>query len=224
MTATNTPPDSPLLPLDGVELPASPDFRLEGAYWQAGYKHVAGVDEAGRGPLAGPVVAAAVILNPDAVPRGLNDSKKLTARVRERLHGEILEAALAVSVASLCAVSIDESNILRASLTAMRRAVEGLALTPASALFDGRDVPPGLAFAVAPRAVIKGDSRSLSIAAASVIAKVTRDRMMMRIGPTHPQYGLERHMGYGSKVHREAIMAHGGVARLHRFTFSPLKP
>lgn len=223
MTATNASPDS-LLPLDGIDDPVVPDFRFETAYWKEGFSHVAGVDEAGRGPLAGPVVAAAVILAPGEAPDGLNDSKKLTALKRERLYADIMNTALAVSVTSLCAESIDAGNILKASLEAMRQAVTGLSVAADSALIDGRDVPPGLtALRAAPRAVIRGDSRSLSIAAASVIAKVTRDRMMARLGPHHPQYGLEKHMGYGSKVHREAIGGHGGVRRVHRFTFAPLK-
>ncbi|QKV18933.1 ribonuclease HII [Oricola thermophila] len=222
MTATNASPDS-LLPLDGIDEPGFPDFRFEEHYWKQGLRHVAGVDEAGRGPLAGPVVAAAVILSPDRVPSGLNDSKKLTARKRERLHGEIMDAALAVSVASLSAESIDAGNILRASLEAMRRAIAALAIRAECALVDGRDVPPGLTLAAPPRAIIRGDGRSLSIAAASVVAKVTRDRMMAGLGPHHPQYGLERHMGYGSKAHREAIGIHGGIRRVHRFTFAPLK-
>jgi len=225
MPATNkTPSDSLLLPFDGLDMPAVPDFRLERLYWQNGHRLIAGVDEAGRGPLAGPVVAAAVILDPERVPDGLNDSKKLTAKVRDRLYDEVMANALAVSVTGLCAESIDASDILRASLTAMRLAVTGLAAAPDSALFDGRDVPAGLTFPEPPKAVIKGDGRSLSIAAASVIAKVTRDRMMQRLGICHPQYGIERHMGYGSKAHRDAIGLHGGVRRVHRFSFSPLKP
>lgn len=224
MPATNkTPSDSLLLPFEGLDMPVRPDFRLERLYWQDGHRHIAGVDEAGRGPLAGPVVAAAVILDPDHVPDGLNDSKKLTAKVRERLHDEVMASALAVSVTGLCSETIDASDILRASLTAMRLAVTGLAVAADSALFDGRDVPPGVVFAVAPKAVIKGDGRSLSIAAASVVAKVTRDRMMTRLGACHAQYGMERHMGYGSQVHRDAIGRHGGVLRVHRFSFSPLK-
>jgi len=225
MPATNkTPSDSLLLPLDGLDMPVRPDFRLERLYWRDGHRHIAGVDEAGRGPLAGPVVAAAVILDPDNVPVGLNDSKKLTAKARDRLYDEVMASALAVGVTGLCSESIDASDILRASLTAMRLAVTGLAVSADSALFDGRDVPSGLAFPVPPKAVIKGDGRSLSIAAASVIAKVTRDRMMTRLGACHPHYGMERHMGYGSQVHRDAILAHGGARRVHRFSFSPLKP
>lgn len=224
MPATNkTPSDSLLLPFDGLDMPVRPDFRLERLYWEDGHRHIAGVDEAGRGPLAGPVVAAAVILDPDHVPDGLNDSKKLTAKVRERLHDEVMASALAVSVTGLCSETIDASDILRTSLTAMRLAVTGLAVAADSALFDGRDVPAGLLLPVSPKAVIKGDGRSLSIAAASVVAKVTRDRMMVRLGSCHPHYGMERHMGYGSKAHRDAIQAYGGVRRLHRLSFSPLK-
>lgn len=223
MTATKSPPDS-LLPFPGLNAKAGPDFSFEAVLWNGGHVHVAGVDEAGRGPLAGPVVAAAVILPHNCAPDGLDDSKKLTARRRERLHDEIMDLALAVSVASLSAESIDASNILRASLEAMRLAVAALPVAADSALIDGRDVPPGLLLAHPARAVIGGDGLSLSIAAASVIAKVTRDRMMARLGPHHPSYGLERHMGYGSKAHREAIGADGGVKRVHRFTFSPLKP
>lgn len=223
MSATNTPPDSPLLPLDGIEIAETPDFRLEDALWRRGHALVAGSDEAGRGPLAGPVVAAAVILDPERTPRGLNDSKKLSARRREDLCSEILDMAVSVCVVSLSATAIDQTNILRASLTAMRRAIEGLSVTPAAALFDGRDVPPGLTLSGPAQAAIKGDARSLSVAAASIVAKVTRDRMMGQAAQQYPQYGLERHMGYGSKAHRDAIMQHGGVPRLHRFTFSPLK-
>jgi ribonuclease HII len=223
MTATNTPPDSLMLPLDGLDVPVVPDFRFERAYWRDGHRHVAGVDEAGRGPLAGPVVAAAVILDSRSVPDGVNDSKKLTALARERLYGEVMETALAVSVVGLCPESIDASDILRASLKAMRLAVDGLAVVADSALFDGRDVPPGVTFRAPPKAIIRGDGRSLSIAAASVIAKVTRDRMMARLGSCHPHYGMERHMGYASQVHRDAIRLHGGVRRVHRFSFSPLK-
>ena len=223
MTAMKAFPDS-LLPLDGIDDPVVPDFRFETGYWNRGFRHVAGVDEAGRGPLAGPVVAAAVILSPDCVFDGLNDSKKLTAPKREALYAAIMGSALAVSVTSLSAESIDGGNILKASLEAMRQAVTGLSLAADSALVDGRDLPPRLTLRAAPRAVIRGDSLSLSIAAASIIAKVTRDRMMARLGPHHPPYGLEKHMGYGCKTHRDAIGSHGGVRRVHRFTFSPLKP
>ena len=222
MTATRTPPDS-LFAFGELEEPACPDFRFEEYYWNAGHRLVAGVDEAGRGPLAGPVVAAAVILGPDFAGQGLNDSKKLTAAARDALYSAILASARAVSVASICAQSIDRSDIRKASLAAMRHAVYGLCIGADTALFDGRDIPSGLRFRVPPRAIVKGDGRSLSIAAASVVAKVTRDRMMKRLGSRHDGYGLEQHMGYGSSRHREAIRAEGGIARVHRFTFSPLK-
>lgn len=222
MTATLATSGSLLL-CSELEQPLWPDFRIEQAYWQAGVEHVAGVDEAGRGPLAGPVVAAAVILDPSAAIDGLNDSKKLTARAREAMFDTIVRTARAVSVASVCARAIDACDIRKASLRAMTDALAGLAFAPDTALFDGRDIPDGIHLPVAPKAVIKGDGRSLSIAAASVVAKVTRDRMMMCLGRQHSAYGLEKHMGYGSQTHREAIAMEGGVARVHRFTFSPLK-
>ncbi len=187
-----------------------------------GLAPVAGLDEAGRGPLAGPVVAAAVILDRDRIPEGLDDSKRLSAEEREALAGQIFDAALAVSVASLCAGSIDGSNILKASLEAMRRALDGLCLRPAYALADGRDIPPGLPCPC--RAVIKGDQRSQSIAAASIVAKVVRDRMMVRTGTLMPHYGFDSHVGYATERHRSAILAHGPVVRLHRMSFSPFKP
>lgn len=180
---------------------------------------VAGTDEAGRGPLAGPVVAAAVILDEGNIPTGLNDSKKLTAAHRERLFDEILAAA-SVSIASSCPRHIDARDIRKASLDAMRRAVAGLALPPLHVLTDGRDVPDGLI--CSGRAVIKGDSRSLSIAAASIIAKVTRDRMMTRAALTFPAYGFESHAGYGTDRHRTAI-AISGPCILHRMSFRPLR-
>src|SRR5690606_17321578 len=175
--------DSPTL----FALPVRPDFALETRARKAGQWPVAGLDEAGRGPLAGPVVAAAVILDPDCIPDGLDDSKRLSAEARERLFLQISDCALAISVASLSATAIDRVNILRASLEAMRRALAGLSLAPALALADGRDVPPGLPCPA--RAVVKGDRISQSIAAASIVAKVTRDRMMTRTCSFHPAYG-----------------------------------
>jgi ribonuclease HII len=223
MTGMKKPPDSLLL-FDEISTALAPDFQIETGYWERGYHHIAGVDESGRGPLAGPVVAAAVILDPATDLNGLNDSKKMTARARDLLYDKIMSSARAVSVSSICANTIDATNILRASLYAMREAIDGLALGAHSALFDGRDIPPGVTFRAPPKAVIKGDCRSLSIAAASVVAKVTRDRMLIRLGAQHPEYGLEGHKGYGSQAHRDAIAERGGVVRLHRFTFSPLKP
>ncbi len=188
---------------------------------RSGVQHVVGIDEAGRGPLAGPVVAAAVILNPKKIPDGLDDSKRLTAQRREELFELITGSALACAVASISAPAIDASDILRAALEAMRRAVCGLAIVPGHALIDGRDVAPGLPCEAT--ALIKGDQRSVSIAAASILAKVTRDRMMAQTGKYFPLYGLESHAGYGTEFHRNAMEIHGPVVGLHRFSFSPLK-
>jgi ribonuclease HII len=212
----STPPDSPSL-FDLV--PLVPDFSLELAARQAGHWPVAGTDEAGRGPLAGPVVAAAVILDPERIPHGLNDSKQLTLKQRELLFEEILATAH-VAIAASGPRHIDEKNILRASLDAMRRAIAGLAVAPALVLADGRDVPPGLS--CPGKAVIKGDARSVSIAAASIIAKVTRDRMMTRAGLVYPAYGFDAHAGYGTARHRTAVDT-SGPCPLHRMSFRPLR-
>ncbi len=211
-----TSPDSPML-FDDV--PLVPDFSLELVARKAGHWPVAGTDEAGRGPLAGPVVAAAVILDPDNIPDGLNDSKQLTAARREELF-EVIMATAEVSIAASGPRHIDERNILRASLDAMRRAVAGLSILPAYVLADGRDVPQGLC--CPGRAVIKGDSRSVSIAAASIIAKVTRDRMMTRAHQVFPLYGFDSHAGYATPQHRAGIEAHGPCL-LHRMSFRPLR-
>lgn len=197
-----------------------PTFRFEKGLMRDGFMPVAGVDEAGRGPLAGPVVASAVILDPRRIPKGLNDSKQLTAARREELYAEILATA-EVSIASLSAGSIDRSNILRASLEAMRRAVASLPKTARFVLVDGRDVPAGLTCPA--KALIKGDARSFSIAAASIVAKVTRDRMMRAAGICYPHYGFGQHAGYATEVHRSAIDTHGPCP-IHRMTFSPFKP
>ncbi|MEV4608237.1 ribonuclease HII [Neorhizobium sp. LMR1-1-1.1] len=211
----HTPPDSPML----FDTPLTCDFSLELAARDAGHWPVAGTDEAGRGPLAGPVVAAAVILDPGNIPAGLNDSKKLSLKQREALF-EAIMATAHVSIASSGPKLIDEINILRASLDAMRRAVAFLSVVPAHVLVDGRDVPKGLS--CSGTAVIKGDSRSVSIAAASIVAKVTRDRMMNRAGLVYPAYGFAKHAGYGTKQHRDAIIA-DGPCPLHRMSFRPLK-
>lgn len=209
--------DSPAL----FDLPVRPDFTLENAARREGFWPVAGTDEAGRGPLAGPVVAAAVILNPDAIPDGLDDSKRLDAPARQTIFAEILAHAAAVSFASVCAHSIDAGDIRRASLEAMRRAVATLGIAPLMVLADGRDVPPGLC--CLGRAVVKGDQRSQSIAAASIVAKVVRDRMMERAGACDPRYGFEMHMGYATARHKSAIDTHGPLARLHRMSFAPFR-
>ena len=205
--------DSPTL----FEMPLRPDFSLELRARKAGQWPVAGLDEAGRGPLAGPVVAAAVILDPDRIPEGLDDSKRLSAEAREALFAEITGSARAISVSSVSATAIDDINILRASLEAMRRALCSLSIAPALALADGRDIPPGLP--CEGRAVVKGDQISQSIAAASIIAKVTRDRMMCRTCGIHPGYGFSSHMGYATAKHRGEILARGSLLRIHRMTF-----
>lgn len=199
----------------------APDFRIEAHARAEGFWPVAGVDEAGRGPLAGPVVAAAVILDTKAIPAGIDDSKRLTPAIRERLFAEILATSAAVAVASVCAASIDASDIRKASLEAMRRAVAALAVRPMLVVADGRDVPPGLGCAA--RAVVGGDRLSLSIAAASIVAKHARDTMLTRCARQHGHYGFDGHKGYGTAAHLAALRTHGPVARLHRLTFAPLR-
>ncbi|WP_319531091.1 ribonuclease HII [uncultured Cohaesibacter sp.] len=198
--------------------PDGPDFAIEKRAMTRFDGPVAGVDEVGRGPLAGPVVTAAVILDPDAIPEGLNDSKKLSEARREVLFDIICETAH-VSIASAAPDRIDLLNIRGATLWAMVKALEGLPVAPAYALFDGRDVPPG---APCPgEHVIKGDGRSLSIAAASIVAKVARDRMMKRVGQAFPGFGFEEHMGYGTRKHLEAL-DRLGVCEHHRMSFRPI--
>ncbi|MGY5778778.1 ribonuclease HII [Rhizobium sp. LEGMi135b] len=210
------PPDSPMLFED---VPLIPTFELELVARRAGHWPVAGADEAGRGPLAGPVVAAAVILDPERIPNGLNDSKQLSAAKREELFVEILATAT-VSIASSSAGRIDTTDIRKASLDAMRRAICALAIPASYVLTDGLDVPVGLA--CPGKAVVKGDARSFSIAAASIVAKVTRDRMMARAGVVFPAYGFAAHAGYGTAQHRAGIEEHGPCS-LHRMSFRPLR-
>jgi ribonuclease HII len=198
-----------------------PDFSFERRAMKRGQWPVAGLDEAGRGPLAGPVVAAAVILDPKRIPKGLDDSKRLTAEERESLFDVILGKALAVSFASCSAETIDRTDIRKASLEAMRRAARGLALRPAFAIADGLDVPAGLP--CPGEALVKGDRRSHSIAAASIVAKVMRDRMMGMCATRHTGYGFEFHMGYATERHRAAIEVEGACARLHRLSFAPFR-
>jgi len=176
------------------------------------------VDEAGRGPLAGPVVAAAVILDVGSIPQGLNDSKKLSPKRRLELF-EIICACAHVGVAAGSVGRIDRTDIRQATLYAMRMALAGLSCTPSCVLIDGRDVPSGLI--CHGQAVIGGDARSLSIAAASIVAKVTRDRMMHAASAHFPGYGFERHMGYGTAMHLHALQTLGACA-LHRRTFRPV--
>lgn len=197
-----------------------PDFRLEEDLARRGLWPVAGIDEAGRGPIAGPVAAAAVVLDPENLPVGLDDSKQLLPEVRERLYGEILLRALAVAVGFASVDEIDRVNIRQATFLAMRRATFGLNVVPRHALVDGNDFPPGLA---APgEAIVKGDAASLSIAAASIVAKVTRDRLMRRLCRHFPAYGFSRHAGYATEAHLAAIAEHGPCP-YHRITFSPFR-
>jgi ribonuclease HII len=181
---------------------------------------LAGVDEAGRGPLAGPVSAAAVILDPANVPDGLADSKIISPARREELYVAIMHSALAVSVAFSGPETIDRLNIRVATLDAMRRAIRGLSIRPTLVEIDGKDVPHGLNLPA--RAIIDGDALVPSISAASIIAKVARDRLMAKLAIHFPVYGFERHMGYGTAEHTAAIDAHGPCPH-HRLTFGRLK-
>jgi ribonuclease HII len=179
---------------------------------------IAGVDEAGRGPLAGPVVAAAVILDEMHPIAGLNDSKKLTALRRERLYDEIRAKALCCSVAQASVEEIDRLNILQATLLAMRRAVEGLRLKPAKVLVDGNRLP---VLGVLAEAIVGGDALVPAISAASILAKVTRDRWCAELDQQYPQYGFASHKGYGTAVHLAALRVHGACPE-HRKTFAPV--
>jgi ribonuclease HII len=197
-----------------------PDLTHEARLRACGHRLVAGIDEAGRGPLAGPVAAAAVILDPYDIPDGLDDSKRLPAAVRERVYAGIMSQARAVSVGFATAAEIDRLDIRQATFLAMVRAARGLALPPTIALIDGRDVPPGLACEA--ESLVAGDARSASIAAASIVAKVVRDRLMVSLARAFPAYGFERHKGYGTKAHLVAIEAHGPCP-FHRLSFEPLR-
>jgi len=196
-----------------------PTFDFEAAAHRSGFRTVCGVDEAGRGPLAGPVVAAALILDALAIPDGLNDSKALTERKREDLF-ELIMVHATVSVATSGAALIDGMNIRAASLDAMRRAILSLETPPDLALIDGNACPPELPCQATP--IVKGDSKSLSIAAASIVAKVTRDRMMIRAERLYPGYGFAKSKGYPTKTHREQLALVGPCA-LHRNTYAPVQ-
>ncbi|MFK8252535.1 ribonuclease HII [Ancylobacter terrae] len=195
-----------------------PSLEHERAAWACGEVPVAGADEVGRGPWAGPVVAAAVILDPARVPEGLDDSKKLSAGRREELFAEICSVA-EVSVAFAPPSRIDGYDIRKATLWAIARATAGLPRAPRLLLVDGRDVPP---VGCSARAIIGGDGLVASIAAASIVAKVTRDRLMASLGGAFPGYGFERHMGYGTPEHADAL-ARLGVCRHHRASFAPVR-
>jgi ribonuclease HII len=193
-------------------------FQLENAARRDGAESIAGLDEVGRGPLFGPVVAAAVILPDGFGLKGLNDSKQLTEKQRERFDTEIRRAALAWAIAAVDAETIDRINIRQASLLAMRRAVAQLNVAPDYLLVDGRDT---IDWPCRQQAVIKGDARSLSIAAASVLAKVHRDHLVVELDAIYPGYGLARHKGYGTAEHMEALRRLGPTP-LHRRSFQPL--
>ncbi|MBB2929424.1 ribonuclease HII [Paraburkholderia silvatlantica] len=193
--------------------------RQAGLLFESPDDVICGVDEAGRGPLAGPVVAAAVILDPARPIRGLNDSKVLTAQVREALYERIVERSLAWCVASASVEEIDRLNILHATMLAMRRAVEGLSIVPTLAKIDGNRCP---VMPVRSEAVIGGDALVPSISAASIIAKVTRDRMLVDLHQCHPHYGFDAHSGYGTPQHLEALRVHGPCEH-HRRSFAPVR-
>jgi len=194
------------------------DFKRERAAYRAGTAPIAGADEVGRGPLAGPVVAAAVILDPRRVPKGLDDSKKLSRARREALFEEICATA-DISISLAPPARIDRHNIRQATLWALTQAVRGLHCPPALVFVDGNDRPP---LPCAVEMVIGGDGLIASIAAASIVAKVTRDRLMAGLGAVFPAYGFERHMGYGTPEHGLALRTHGPCQH-HRQSFAPVR-
>ena len=195
-----------------------PTFELEAAEHQLGTRPIAGVDEAGRGPWAGPVVAAAVILKPERIPANIDDSKALDEESRTYIYHRIMKVAgVGVGIAEVD--RIDRENILGATLWAMAQAVANLGDAPALVLIDGNKAP---ALPMASRTIVKGDAKCLSIAAASIVAKVTRDRMMIDLSRTYPGYGFERHKGYGTPEHQAAI-SKLGVSILHRRSFRPVQ-
>jgi len=197
----------------------TPDYSYEAALADQGFRHIVGVDEVGRGPLCGPVTAAAVWLDPTNIPDGLNDSKKLTAKKRQLLYSQIMEVA-DVSVAHASVEEIDSLNILRASHLAMTRAIDGLGTAADAALIDGNMIPKGLDH-LKTQSVVKGDSKSVSIAAASIVAKICRDEIMVALAQQHPGYGWESNAGYGTAQHLEGLR-NIGVTPHHRRSFKPV--
>lgn len=192
-----------------------PNFEYEEKHRREGYKNICGCDEAGRGPLCGPVVAAAVILPEEIDIEGLNDSKKLTEKKREKLFDIIKEKAIAYAIAEASPEEIDEINILNASMLAMRRAVEALTVKADFALIDGNC---SRGFNIPTETVVSGDAKSCSIAAASILAKVTRDRGCIELDREYPMYGIAKHKGYPTKDHMNAVREHG-PSPIHRKTF-----
>lgn len=193
-----------------------PDFTLETEAKLKGYHYVCGVDEAGRGPLAGPVCAAAVVFPDNVEIEGINDSKKLSEKKREALYDVIKEKALAFGIAFATVDEIEEVNILNATYLAMNRAIEQLGEKVDYALVDGNRVPKGIK--VECETVVKGDAKSMSIAAASILAKVTRDRLLLEYDLKYPEYSFKKHKGYGTAEHIEAIRTHG-ISEVHRPSF-----
>ncbi len=207
-----------MAPMKIADSRIKPTFELEAAELQLGLGPVAGVDEAGRGPWAGPVVAAAVILDPDRIPANIDDSKTLDEEARAYLYNRIIKVAdVGVGIADIS--RIDRDNILNATLWAMGEAVGSLRSQPKLVLIDGNKAPR---LAMATRTIVKGDAKCLSIAAASIIAKVTRDRIMVALAKEYPGYGFERHKGYGTPEHQVA-MAKLGACALHRRSFKPVQ-
>ena len=190
-------------------------LEIENELILKGFQNIGGIDEAGRGPLAGPVCAACVILNKDNIPEGINDSKKLTEKKREALYDLILENAVAYSVASVDEKEIDEINILNATMKAMEMAINGLKVKPDLALIDGNQ---NRGITTNNRTVVKGDAKSYNIAAASIIAKVSRDRFIIEMDALYPEYGFKKHKGYGTKEHMDAIRKYG-PCEIHRRSF-----
>ncbi len=190
-------------------------YEIENLYRSKGFTGIAGVDEAGRGPLAGPVYAAAVILAEGTLIKGIDDSKKLSEKRREELFDEITEKAVAYNIFSVDEKRIDEINILNATFEAMNGAVNGLKVKPDFVLIDGNRIA---GMTLPHETVVKGDAKSISIAAASVLAKVSRDRFICEIAKKYPEYGFEKHKGYGTKAHTEAILKYG-PCEIHRKTF-----
>ena len=190
-------------------------LRYEKEYSEKGYKFICGVDEAGRGPLAGPVCAAAVILPPDTIIEGVNDSKKLSEKKREELFDVVTNTALTYCIAFGSVEEIEKNNILATTMNTMKRAVEGLSVKADFAMIDGNKTPQ---LDIPCTSIVKGDANSMSIAAASILAKVSRDRLMLEYANAYPQYYFEKHKGYGTKLHTEMILEYG-PSPIHRMSF-----
>lgn len=194
-------------------------FEFDNVFYGKGLSFVSGVDEAGRGPLAGPVVAAAVILSKDTFIDGVNDSKKLTEQKRNILFDKIKQTSISYGIGIVDSKIIDELNILQATFLAMKKALEQLAVKPNLVLIDGNHTIPNLK--INQQAIVSGDAKSACIACASILAKVTRDSIMLEYAKQYPQYNFEKHKGYGTKAHLEAIQKYGPCP-IHRMTFAPL--